>query len=936
MMGKSAVTETIGMSRRPTVARAKNARGAVRIAAVVVGLLIAGLPGVVSAPAAQNVIEFEVFSTTREAGGHPDLGASIRLENAGEPEVAKNLLVNMPEGIFGNPGAILKCRSADFVLNRCAPATQVGVISIIANYEGDTNFVLGSAPLYNMETISEEESARMSFVVPTVNVPVAMPIELRTESDYGIRMSINAISQTVALAYANLQVWGFPAHADHDPQRFYPGKPGEPPGCPGTLGTECLTSPYPEAGIGVRAFLNNPSVCTGASLPVRVDVTTYQDPTPSVKESAYPPTIECEGQKFDPAFQLDLTTDETDSPSGLDIKLKAAQFVEGVTPTQSNLRSGVLTLPPGLTINPDAADGQTSCSDADANFGTNLPGECPDNAKVGTVDVRSPAIDGPLLGSIYLGEPKPGNQYRAFLIFDGFGIHAKLIAAFHPDPVTGQVTMSITDLPQVPFEEFNLHLFASDRGLMATPTHCTFYRADAVLTPWNDVLAPQNASPVISLGKGPNGKPCPGQTRPFNPRLVAGTSNPVAGRFSSFILKLDRDDGDQILGDLNFRMPPGFTGYLRGITYCPEHAIAAAALNPGRDERDNPSCPASSQIGTTNVAAGPGEHPFHAVGRMYLAGPLKGAPLSLAAVTPALAGPYDYGTQVVRVALHVDPRTAQVYAVSDTVPSIIGGIPIRMRTIQVSIDRPEFTINPTNCSAYTVDSQGIGDQGTVADFSSYFQAVNCATLPFEPRMTIRQLGKRKQTKRSRNPRLRFDLWTRGGDANLKSVAVTLPKAFAIDQRHLGNICSKAQLEAELCAGRQPIGSAWVKTPLLDEPLKGPAYAVSGFGKLPRVAFILAGQVTIIPQAESSSVRGGQLRTVVPVIPDAPVGHFRLTLLGGGNGYLVNTRDLCVSKTVTGVQFIGQNGKRRNRRVRVRTSCGGKRQAKRRGHSRLER
>jgi hypothetical protein len=308
---------------------------------------------------------------------------------------------------------------------------------------------------------------------------------------------------------------------------------------------------------------------------------------------------------------------------------------------------------------------------------------------------------------------------------------------------------------------------------------------------------------------------------------------------------------------------------------------------------------------------------------MYLSGPLKGAPLSLAAVTPALAGPYDYGVVVVRVALKVDPLDAHVTAVSDTVPSIIGGVPIRMRSIQVNIDKPEFTINPTNCSPFTVDSQGIGDQGTVSDFSSYFQVVNCATLPFKPKMTIRQLGGRKATTRSKNPKMRIDLWTRHGDANIKSVAVTLPKAFAIDQRHLGNICSRAQLAAERCAGRQAIGTVETKTPLLDQPLKGPAYAVSGFGKLPHVVFILDGQVTIMPEAESSSVNGGHLKTVVPVVPDAPIGHFRLNLFGGKKGYLVNTRDLCASPAVVNVQFAGQNGERVNQRVETKTTCGGR-------------
>jgi hypothetical protein len=243
-----------------------------------------------------------------------------------------------------------------------------------------------------------------------------------------------------------------------------------------------------------------------------------------------------------------------------------------------------------------------------------------------------------------------------------------------------------------------------------------------------------------------------------------------------------------------------------------------------------------------------------------------------------------------------------------------------MRSIQVNIDKPNFTINPTNCSPFSVESQGIGDQGTVADFSSYFHAVNCAALPFKPRMSVRQLGGHKATVRSKDPGLRFDLRTRHGDANIKSLTVTLPKAFAIDQRHLGNICSKAQLAAEHCAGRQPIGTASTVTPLLDQPLKGPAYAVSGFGKLPHVVFILGGQVTIMPEAESSSVNG-RLRTTVPVVPDAPIGHFRLTIFGGSHGYLTNTRDLCGHQPISTVSYVGQNGAKLQQKLPMKAACG---------------
>jgi len=673
------------------------------------------------------------------------------------------------------------------------------------------------------------------------------------------------------------------------------------------------------SGILVRPLIDNPTLCTNAPLPVEISVTSYKDPVASHLQAEYPETTACASEVFRPVFNVGLTTGEADAPSGLNLQF-IAQQVLGFTNAPSQLRSATVTLPVGLSVNPDAADGQLSCSDADANFGNEMPSHCPDTSKIGTVEVITPALNGPLKGSIYIGEPKPGNQYRLFMLFDGFGIHAKLAPRIVPDPQTGQLKISLADLPQVPFEQFNLHLFASDRGLVATPTGCTIYQTEAEFIPWNNLDAPQTSAPNFSITSGPNGTDCPGQVRPFHPRLGAGTTTPVAGAFSSFIVKLDRDDGDQFLGDLNFTMPPGLTASLRGITYCPDAAIAAAAQALGRIEQAAPSCPDSSSIGTSNVAAGPGSHPFHAVGKMYLAGPFKGAPLSVVAVTPALAGPYDYGTVVVRVAINVDPTDAHVVAVSDTVPSIIGGIPIRMRSIQVNIDKPNFMINPTNCSPSTVQSQGIGDQATVTDFTSYFQAVNCATLPFKPSMTVRQLGGKKRTSRAANPALQLDLRTRHGDANIKSISVTLSSAFEIDQRHLGNICSEKELAATECAGRTAIGKATTTTPLLDQPLSGPVYAVSGSGGLPRLAFILNGQVKIVPRADTETATGGRLKTTAPVVPDAPIGHFRLNVFGGKRGYLVNTRGICRDQPIVRVSYIGQNGKTRAEKLRVKTAC----------------
>jgi hypothetical protein len=884
----------------------------------VLGLAVFATPA-----AAEIQIEPGSFVTTSsetQAGGHPDLTTTFALEAPGDPEAAKNVMFNAPEGIFGNPNALTRCTAAAYSLDECPVNSQAGVITVKAKYEGDEEYVLGTAPLFDMVPQSDE-TARFSFITPTVDIPIAIPVSVRTGDDYGLRFNVAEITQLIPLRTAKLTFWGMPGLNSHNGQRFAKGSPGNPAGCPGLEDTSCGGTGQ-SVTVTVKPLINLPTTCTGEPLVTELDVQSYQDPSHlSHAESEYPAITGCENVTFKPVLTSSLTTSNTDSASGLNLRLHVPQ-VFGFTPTPSQARAVIVTLPEGLTVNPDAADGQTMCTDVQARFGSEAHGECPDQAKIGTIALGTPALDGPLIGSIYIGEPQPGNQYRLFMILGGFGVNAKLIGTVHPDPQTGRLVVRFDDLPQVPFDDFDIHLFASDRGLLATPTSCTQYSASGLFVPWDGKLANQTSEDFFGLDSGPAGAPCPGQVRPFEPRLIAGASNPSAGAFSSFHLKLDRDDGDQFLGDLNFKMPPGFTGDLRGIPYCPEGAIAAAAARSGRLEQAAPSCPAASRIGTSNVAAGPGEHPFHAVGAIYLAGPLGGAPLSLAAVTPALAGPYDYGNVVVRVALHIDPLTAQVRAVSDTMPQIIGGVPIRMRSIQVNIDRDRFTINPTNCAATTVDSQGIGDQGSVTDFSSYFHAVNCAGLGFKPKMTVRQVG-RKGTRRATNPQVQFDLRTRPGDANIKSVSVTLPSAFEIDQRHLGNICSEKELVEKQCAGRTPIGAASTKTPLLDQPLAGPAFAVSGSGGLPRLAFILNGQVNLVPRADTKSVKGGRLQTTVPVVPDAPIGHFRLKVFGGKTGYLINTRDICARPPSIRVDYVAQNSKKRSEAVKLKAACGKK-------------
>jgi hypothetical protein len=896
-------------------------RKAIHVIGLVACLLSLGAVAA-TAEAAVTIEEFETTSSTSEAGGHPDLFTHFKLGGVGASEVPKNVTFNTPRGLFGNPKVLTTCESIAFAFNRCASNTQAGLITVHADYEGDPNFLLGTAPIYNVEAGSGEP-ARFAFVVPVLEIPVALPVTIRSATDYGLRFTVSGITQEAPLTEADITFWGFPASSTHDMERFPKGEPGHPAGCPEQADTSCITEPV-QASVPNRPFTGNPSVC-GAPMPTTLDVETYQRPgVPAHGEASYPEITACDRQTFRPTAQAQLTTAETDSPSGLDFEFSIPQ-TQSAAASPSQLRAATLVFPEELTINPDAADGQAACSDEAARIGKEVPAACPDSSKVGNVTISSESLPGDLQGSIYLGDPVPGNQYRLLLIADGFGFHVKLIGRLLPDPRTGRLEAKFENLPQLPLETFSLHLFASERGILATPTHCAVYAVETRLYPWNPKLADEGGQVGMSLDKGPGGKLCPAVVRPFNPRLEAGTSNSKAGSFSHFTLRLDREDGDQFLGDLNFTMPPGLLGSLRGIDYCPDAAIAGAGQRLGRLEQALPSCPASSQVGTSNVAAGPGTHPLHAVGTMYMAGPFKGAPLSLVAITPVLAGPYDYGVVVVRVALDVDSVNAQVKAVSDTVPSIIGGIPIRMRSIQVNLDRDNFILNPTNCAPMSVASQGIGDQGTVADFSSYFQASDCAELPFKPRMTVTHKG--GGTVRSKNPSLQFRLRTRPGDANVKSVAVILSKAFAIDQRHLGNLCSEAELAATKCAGRQAIGAAVTRTPLLDAPLAGPVYAVSGKGGLPRLAFVLDGQVPLVPRGKSSSTRGA-LKTVVPTVPDAPIGDFRLTIFGGKHGYLVNTRNLCAKPVVSTIEYVAQNGRKLTQKAKARAGCG--KAAKRRG------
>jgi hypothetical protein len=585
-----------------------------------------------------------------------------------------------------------------------------------------------------------------------------------------------------------------------------------------------------------------------------------------------------------------------------------------------------VVLPPGLTINANAADGKTACSEAQVHLGpfaSTEEAQCPEYARIGTVLLESSALPGPLPGSIYLAEPKPGNPYRIFVTADGFATHVKLAGNVKADPKTGQLTVSFPELPQAPLTKINLHFFGSEGSLLATPTRCETYAVNSTFTPWDGTLAEQSATQLFALDSGPAGTACPGATRPLKPGFQAGPPDNTAGAHVPFALALTRNDGEQDLSSLTVTTPPGVLATLAGVPYCSDHALeeAARAAHSGHAEEADPSCPLASQIGTGTVGAGAGTNPVFLSGKVYLAGPYKGAPLSLAVITPTVSGPYDFGNVVVRAALKLNPETAQITAVSDPLPQIVEGIPLRLRSILIDLNRSNFTLNPTNCDPFSIEATVGGTEGSQTKLSYPFQVAECGTLPFTPKLTLKVSG---ATNHTGTPALTATLTTHPGEANVARTSVTLPHAEFLDNAHLKTPCTRVQFAegatpGERCPPGSDIGFARAETPLLSKPLEGPVYLRTSGRKLPDIVAALNGQIDIALDGHVNSV-DQRLRTTFETVPDAPVSKFTLSLDGGSKGLIENSVNVCAHALHVEAEIAGQNGKVNNETPVLQTPC----------------
>ena len=651
---------------------------------------------------------------------------------------------------------------------------------------------------------------------------------------------------------------------------------------------------------------------------------------------------------------------QADQPTGLAVELDFPQSndptnkdseVEPDTPQAPEPKDITVKLPAGLAISPSSADGLGACSDLasdpagdQVHYDSVNPVTCPDASKIGSAVATSPLLaqrdpktdvvigPEPIPGDVFLVKPHPGdlpvgggNQEGKFRLLiqlenPGAGVNFKLPGVATADPQTGQLTTVFTENPQLPASHLTVNLKPGARAPLATPVTCGKFDTAAHLVPWGSPGVPDaDKSASFSVGSGPGGSGCantPAQ-RPFSPTMIARTNPATAGQSSPFTLHITRQDGDQELSSLEATLPKGLAAKFVGIPYCPEAALTAAAARAGTAEQANPSCPAS-RIGSVTVGAGPGPNPFYTGGNAYLAGPYKGAPLSVAVITPAVAGPFDLGTVVSRNALFINPATAQGHVVSDPFPKIIDGVPLRLRSVLINLDRQDFTLNPTNCSPMSVDAVLHSTDGATANPKQYFQVGGCDKLGFAPKLHLDLKG---GTKRNKNPALTATLtYPKGNYANIASAAVTLPHSEFLDQSHIGTVCTRVQFAAQACPAASVYGYAKAETPLLDNPLEGPVYLRSSDHKLPDLVADLNGQIHIVLAGKVDSGKGGGIRNTFMVVPDAPVSKFTLTMKGGNKSLLVNSENICNKPQHAIANFTAQNGKVYNTKPVLTNDC----------------
>lgn len=852
-----------------------------------------------------------------QAGGHPYgvanelLFNTVRVANgkvlpAGD---VKEVLVDLPPGLSGDPMITSRCPQSllteEFTFG---PEACNKYEESIGALIPETSFA-ASSTTFNITNDVPVGGTAAEFSTKFASPVQSLFASVRSEEDFGVRVSAPNVA-TFDPAYGVFSVFeGMPATANG------------------------------------RAFFANPTDCAEQERDqpvVRIQASTWQH-SHTFEQAVAPQTrvTGCDKLEFNPEFSFQPSGTTGSSAVGATAHLHIDQ--SGLTDpgklATPDLKESVVRLPEGFDVNPSQANGLAACSEAQVGYVgegelpnptrfDDAPVACPEASKLGTVEASSPLLEEPLRGTVYLAaqEENPFHSLIAlYLVIESkrFGITLKLPGKVETNPTTGQITATFDYVPQQPVEDLTLHFRGGGgRSEFATPEVCGTYATKGVWTPWS---APQSGPPAqtedpftVSTGCSPSPA-----ARPFAPSFQAGTVAPSAGAYSPLVIKLARNDGEQELTRFDVTLPEGLVGRLAGVPKCSDAQIAAASATgrTGRQEVASPSCPAESQIGTLDTTAGVGSEPIHVAGKAYLAGAYEGAPLSVATITPALAGPFDLGVVVVRAPLFIDQSTARVTAKSDPIPTILRGIPLKVRGVTVSVDRPGFSLNPTSCEAMSVTGTATGSSGATHSLSNRFQVGDCSNLGFDPVFSASTQA--KASANGNGASLTVDVGFHPGEANIHKVQAQLPKLLPSRLTTLQKACPEHVFNTNpaACPVESNVGMATAITPLLSESLHGPAYLVShGGAEFPDLELVLQSEgITLILDGKTE-IKNGITTSRFETVPDAPVTSFKLELPESPHSALGVPRgsNLCYQPLIMPTLLIGQNGKgiRQNTQIQV--------------------
>jgi hypothetical protein len=847
-------------------------------------------------------------------------------DHAGD-EQFKDVRVDLPPGFIGNPTITPLCTAQQLVETEdgesplkpqgsdfCPLDSQVGVVHATLGGVVSSAFV----PLYNMVPPSGVATELGFNLAHTI---VLLDATLRP-GGRGISILVRNTSTTLPVTESDVIVWGAPYDPQHNSLRGRCDSPSFVVTGEGASGGQC-----PPTVASSKAFLRMPTSCTGKPLQFEAKVNSYEHPDHYIESTmTAPPVTGCNLLPFTPGINVQPTGTAANSPTGVSVKLTVPQ---DTIPKPADLKKAVVTLPEGMALNPSAADGLQACTDAQLNVDSTAPSECPNGSKVGTVLLHTPLLEEPIEGNVFVlsqnsNDPMSGEMFRLGLelLNSARGIDVKLVGHVQADPKTGRLTGTFDENPQFPFNDVSLQFKAGARAPLTTPTSCQPQTTEADLYSWAEPSIPVHRAMTFQLTSGPEGTPCVSQ-QGFNPGFNAGVSSVQASGFTPFLVTFSRKDADQSMQRISVKLPKGLLGSLIGLPLCPE-----AQANAG-------TCSQASEIGSVTAGAGSGPTPFYVTGgHVYITGPYEGAPFGLSVVVPAKAGPYNLGTVVVRSKIEVDPHTAQLTVTTDPLPQIVDGVPVNLRLVNVTIDRPNFTYNPSNCDPTSVSGTMTGGQGAIAHIENRFQVTNCGALKFQPNFKVFTSGKTSR-KMGASITAKLTYPVSEGTAtqtNIAKVKVSLPKQLPSRLTTLQKACTAAIFEANPaeCPAASRIGIATATTPVLPVSLNGPAYFVSHGGEaFPDLVIVLQGYGVTVDLVGSTFIneKTNVTSTTFKQIPDVPVGSFALTLPQGPNSALAAIGNLCTSKLKMPTAFVAQDGAEIHQSTAITTTGCGKTKAK---------